>query len=136
MSVFSNTHHMLTLKYTKDEYSGGAHGKYMVYFKVFNLKKNKVLQLSDVLTIQDPEIWDRILSDNFFKADTEKGQAEMLLVKKITPNNNFYFDAEYLYFYYNPYEITAYAAGPVVIKVPLSDIKPFLQADFIKQMDL
>ena len=74
--------------------------------------------------------------DNFLKNDTEKKQAEMLLVKEIPLNNNFYFDTEFLYFLYNQYEITAYAAGPVLIKIPLSDIKPLLTKAFIQRQGL
>ncbi|KIA83589.1 hypothetical protein OA84_08820 [Kaistella solincola] len=136
MAVFSNTNGFLTLVYTGDGYTGGAHGYYYKKFKVFDLKNNKTVQLSDVLTNQDAGIWGRILMDNFLKNDLQKGQSEMLLVKKIPLNDNFYFDAEHLYFLYNQYEIAAYAAGPVLIKVPLSDIKPFLNSDFKKRIGL
>ena len=136
MAVFSNTNDFLTLVYTGDGYTGGAHGYYYKKFKVFDLKNNKTLQLSDILTKQDAEIWSRILMDNFLKNDLENGQSQMLLVKKIPLNNNFYFDAQNLYFLYNQYEIAAYAAGPVLIKVPLSDIKPFLNSSFKERIGL
>ena len=136
MAVFSHTNDFLTLVYTGDGYTGGAHGYYYKKFKVFDLKNNKTLQLSDILTNQDAEIWGRILMDNFLKNDLENGQSKMLLVKKIPLNNNFYFDAENLYFLYNQYEIAAYAAGPVLIKVPLSDIKPFLNSGFKNRIGL
>jgi hypothetical protein len=72
--------------------------------------------------------------DNFLKNDAGKGQSEMLLVKEISPNNNFYFDKENLYFLYNQYEITAYAAGPVLIKIPFSDIKLMVKPEFLKRI--
>ena len=136
MKVFSNAFDFLTVQYSGDGFTGGAHGYYYENYKVFDLKNNKTVQLGDVLSDQDPEIWNRILTDNFFKNDGDRGQAEMLLVKQIPLNNNFYFDQENLYFIYNQYEITAYAAGTVLIKVPMSDVKPFLQSDFKERLSL
>ena len=74
--------------------------------------------------------------DNFIQNDGDKGQVEMLLVKKIPLSNNFYFDDENLYFLYNQYEITAYAAGTVLIKIPFSDIKPLLTDAFKNRQNL
>lgn len=74
--------------------------------------------------------------DNFLKNDLEKGQAEMLLVKEIPLNDNFYFDKEALYFLYNQYEITAYAAGPVLIRIPFSAIKPLMKSEFKTRIGL
>lgn len=136
MKVLSNENDWLTIKYSGDGYTGGAHGYYYESYKVFDLKTKKTLQLTDVVTETQSKIWNKILMDNFLANDSEKGQAEMLLVKEIPLNSNFYFDREFLYFLYNQYEITAYAAGTVLIKVPLSDIKPFLTQEFIKRQDL
>ncbi|MCB4235346.1 RsiV family protein [Kaistella anthropi] len=126
----------ITIQYTASGYTGGAHGYYNEIYKVFDLKTNKTLQLSDILKVQDAEIWSRILMDHFLKNDLEKGQAAALLVKEIPLNNNFYFDKEYLYFLYNQYEIAAYAAGSVLIKIPLSEIKPFLNDEFKTRLKL
>ncbi len=136
MKVFSNENDFLTIKYTGDGFSGGAHGYYYENYKVFDLRENKTLQLSDILLTPDSSVWKRALMDNFLKNDEGKGQKEMLLVKEISPNKNFYFDKENLYFLYNQYEITAYAAGPVLIKVPLSEIKLMLKPEFIKRIGL
>lgn len=136
MKMISNQNQYLTIQYTGDGYTGGAHGYYFENYKVFDLKNNKTVQLTDVIKEEESSVWNKILMDNFLKNDAENGQAEMLLVKEITLNNNFYFDQENIYFLYNQYEITAYAAGPVLIKVPLGDIKPFLNSDFKKRMNL
>lgn len=134
MKVHSNENNLLTIQYTSDGFSGGAHGFYNETYKVFDLKENKTVQLSDILMTPDSNIWKRALMDNFLKSDAGKGQSEMLLVKEISPNNNFYFDKENLYFLYNQYEITAYAAGPVLIKIPFSDIKLMVKPEFLKRI--
>ncbi|QOW09275.1 DUF3298 domain-containing protein [Kaistella flava (ex Peng et al. 2021)] len=136
MKVFSKENDFLTIQYTGDGYTGGAHGYYYENYKVFDLKNNKTVHLEDIVSNQDSKIWNPILMDNFTQNDGDKGQVEMLLVNEIPLNNNFYFDKEYLYFLYNQYEITAYAAGTVLIKIPLSDIKPLLADEFIRRQGL
>ena len=136
MKLFSTLGDFMTIQYLSSGYTGGAHGYYNEIYKVFDVKTNKTIQRSDILKVQDSDIWSRILMDHFLKNDLENGQAEMLLVKEIPLNNNFYFDKENLYFLYNQYEIAAYAAGPVLIKVPLSEIKPFLTDEFKNKLKL
>ena len=136
MKLFSNKNELLTIKYSGDGFTGGAHGYYYEFYKIFDLKNNKTLHLSDVFSERDPKIWSRILMDNFLKNDLKKGQAEMLLVKEIPLTENFYFGEEHIYFLYNQYEITAYAAGTVLIKVPYSAIKPLLKNDLKARLEL
>lgn len=136
MTLFSTMNDFMTVQYINSGYTGGAHGYYNETYKVFNIKTNKTLQLEDILRIKDRQVWNRILMENFLENDLENGQSEMLLVKKIPLTSNFYFDKENLYFFYNQYEITAYAAGPVTIKIPYSEVKPFLNSDFRAALDL
>ena len=136
MTIFSNKNDLLTIKYSGDGFTGGAHGYYYEFYKVFDLQTKKTLQLSDVLSDKNPKIWSKILMDHFLKNDLENGQSEMLLVKEIPLNDNFYFDQDHLYFLYNQYEITAYAAGPVLIKVPFSAIQTILKSEFKKRLGI
>jgi hypothetical protein len=39
-------------------------------------------------------------------------------------NDNFALTATGIVFYYNPYEIAAYAAGPTLLELPLPSNKP------------
>lgn len=136
MKLFSNTNNLLTVQYSGDGYTGGAHGYYYEFYKTFDLKNNKTLHLSDIISDKDPTIWSRILMDNFLKNDLEKGQAQMLLVDQIPLTENFYLDNKNLYFLYNQYEIAAYAAGPVLIKVPYATINPLLTAEIKTRLGL
>lgn len=136
MTIFSNKNDLLTIKYSGDGFTGGAHGYYYEFYKVFDLQTKKTLQLADVLSDKNPKIWSKILMDHFLKNDLENGQSEMLLVKEIPLNDNFYFDQDHLYFLYNQYEITAYAAGPVLIKVPFSAIQTIVKSEFKKRLGI
>lgn len=136
MKMFSKLYDFMTIQYKADGYTGGAHGYYNEMYRVFDLKTNKNLKLDDILKVRDAKIWSRILMTHFLENDLERGQAEMLLVKEIPLNDNFYFDQDHLYFLYNQYEIAAYAAGPVLIKIPFTEIKPFLKQDFREKLNL
>lgn len=136
MKLFSKLKNFMTIKYSMDGFSGGAHGYYNEIYKVFDTEKNTTIQLKDIIKNPSDKIWTKILMNNFLNGDLEKGQAEMLLVKEIPLNSNFYFDQENLYFLYNQYEITAYAAGPVLIKVPFTEIKPLLTPEFKTSLKL
>lgn len=136
MDVHSHENDLLTLVYTGEGFTGGAHGYYYEFYKVFDLKNKKTIQLTDVILDVKATIWSKILMDNFLKNDLQNGQAQMLLVKDIPLNDNFYFDKENLYFLYNQYEIAAYAAGPILIKVPFATIKPLMKTDIKTRLGL
>lgn len=136
MKMLSLLNDYITVQYKADGYTGGAHGYYNELYRVYDVKTNKQITLADILKVRDAKIWSRILMDQFLKNDLERGQAEMLLVKEIPLNDNFYFDQNNLYFLYNQYEIAAYAAGPVLIKIPYTEIKPFLTQDFRTKLNL
>lgn len=132
MDFLSFKNDILTIMYQNDGYSGGAHGYYNILYKNFDLKKNSVIQVSDVFK----DAKSQEISDLLMKYFINKEQKEMLLEQKITANNNFYFDDKSITFVYNHYEITAYAAGVVEITIPFSVLKPYLKPDFISRNNL
>ena len=136
MNLFSKLNNFMILQYKSNGFTGGAHGYYNEIYKVFNLGNKTTLQLNQIIKKPADKIWSKILMNNFLNEDLDKGQAEMLLVKEIPLNNNFYFDQKNLYFLYNQYEITAYAAGPVLIKIPFTEVKPLLTSEFKAALNL
>lgn len=129
MTLISHENDLLTLLYSGSGYSGGAHGYYYESYKVFDLKKNVVINQKDVFKNPNDPAWAKILNDHF----TDPDQRDMLLADKITLNNNFFFDDQKITFVYNQYEITAYAAGVVNITIKFSEIKNMLKPEFIKE---
>ncbi len=126
MNVFSHKKDLLIITYENSGFSGGAHGYYHIFFKNFDLKNKKTLELKDIFKDPAKMKWNQLLSSYFDNDD----QKEMLLVDKIPVNNNFYIDEEGISFVYNQYEITAYAAGVITISIPYADIKSFLKPEF------
>ncbi len=132
MKVFSNQNNILTLRYTGDGYSGGAHGYYYENYKNFNLKTNKTYQLNDLFSTIDAKNWEPILLKNYLK-DYEE---ELLFEKEIPLNSNFYFDGKEITFVYNQYEIGPYAAGVFYIKIPFAEISKYLKPQFKSEINI
>lgn len=134
MSVFSNQDDLLTIRYTNGGFSGGAHGYYNELYKVFDLKNDKSILLSDIVKNPNDKIWNQLLMDSFTKNDKDNGQKDMLLEKIIPINTNFYLGNKSITFVYNQYEITAYAAGLVYITLDYKDIKEQLKPEFLQRV--
>ncbi len=62
--------------------------------------------------------------------------SDMLLLKTIPANENFYFDEKNLYFHYSPYEIAAFAAGDIIIPVSWEELKGTLTSQFKERMKI
>ena len=130
MKRVSHINDFLTLAYRADGFTGGAHGYFVENYKVFDLKENKVVHQEDIFKNPKDSKWQKILMAHF----TNKDQKEMLLVDTIEMNNNFYFDDHTITFVYNQYEITAYAAGVVEIKIPFDAVKSDLKDSFLERL--
>lgn len=139
MNVVSNQNDILTLSYSNNGFSGGAHGYQNVFYKNFDLKSGKVIQLSDIFIDLNKVDWNKNLIENFNKLDFgmgEKSNSGLLFENKIPVNNNFFFDGKNITFTYNQYEIAPYAAGIIQIPIPFSELKPYLKPEFIKRMNI
>lgn len=132
MKVFSNQNSILTIRYTGDGYSGGAHGYYYEQYKNFNLKTNKTYQLNDVFSTIDAKTWEPVLLKKYLRDYDE----DLLFEKEIPLNSNFYFDEKSITFVYNQYEIGPYAAGVFYIKIPLAEISEYLDPQFKSEMNI
>lgn len=128
MKIFSKDDNFMTLQYTGDGFSGGAHGYYYEFYKNFNIKSAKTLQLSDVLNTTDSKTWDPILMKAFLR--NKDYTIDLLFDKRVPLNDNFYFDDKSIHFVYGQYEIAPYAAGIINIEVPFSTISNYLSPEF------
>ena len=130
MNVFSKTDTLLTILYSFETYEGGAHGSYGECYKIFDLKNNKQILLTNIIKNTKDKIWNEILMNKFIQQYDET--KDMLLEDTISLNDNFFFDDKEITFVYNHYEITAYAAGIIFIQIPFYEIKNLLTDDFVE----
>jgi len=142
MKQISHQNDFLQLEYLSSAYEGGAHDNYWFSNRVFDLKNEKKLVLSDITTMPKAKL-SQILRKNLDKKPSgttdSKGDvknSKMLLVEVIEPNENFYFDDKNLYFHYSPYEIAAFAAGDIVIPVSWQDLKGTLKPEFMSRLKI
>lgn len=112
-------------------YTGGAHGNYGTGYSVYDLAKGKRLTLNDILTDEGQKKMPALLEKNYRQQnDVPKEQSLMeagLFGDTINANENFAFTPGCLMFCYVPYEIGPYAAGEIIIYIPISDIEKYLK---------
>ncbi len=114
---------LLVYRINYNEYTGGAHGIYMTTFLNMDLINLRPLKLDDIFTGDYKEaltdlLWNQLMADK--KVTTHEALEDMGYgsTGDIAPTENFYLDKDGITFYYNVYDITPYAMGPVEIKIP------------------
>lgn len=142
MKLKSNTNDFLQIEYMFSSYEGGAHGNYGFSERVFDLKNNKKLTLKDITTMPKARLEALLMKNiNTIPSGTTDSQgavknSDMLLLKTIPTNENFYFDEKNLYLHYSPYEIAAFAAGDIIIPVSWEELKGTLTSQFKDRMKI
>lgn len=123
---------VLTLEREYAEYSGGAHGRHEIHYYNFNLATGDTLLLENLIVPGGLEAVNALI--NFYFREQNRLTEEESLVEKaglsvesIPLTENFALDKKGIRFYYNPYEIAAYSAGPIIVEVPMLDLTPFLR---------
>ncbi len=125
------------LSCTSSEYSylGGAHSNTYLRFTNFKLKSGEIIDLSDILIAGFLPELNSIVEPIFRK---EKNLTEDINLteagfwfddNKFSVNNNFTIGKDGLTFFYNSYEITAYAYGPTELFIPYKSIKKLIKPD-------
>ena len=122
---------LLTYRYRYEEYTGGAHGIYMTSFLNLNLETMTPVRLAD-LFVNDYEepltdlLWNQLMADH--KVTTHEALEEIgyATTGRLEPTENFFLTPEGITFYYNVYEITPYAMGPVEITLPYDAMEHLL----------
>jgi hypothetical protein len=60
----------------------------------------------------------------------------ILFENHLATTDNYYFTNKGLGFYYFPYEVAAYAVGPIQVFVTFAELKPYLRPDFASRLKL
>ncbi len=114
-------------------YSGGAHGLHSYDYLIIDVENEKKLSFSDIFEKSKvsnihKKVIDALKKDNDLRVNLFSDTFE-----DVGLSENFYFDKENFYFVYAPYEIGTYSLGSPQIKVPISELKPFLKTNFINK---
>jgi len=130
-----NDDNILSCFFSEYSYLGGAHPNTFLTYTNFNLKSGKIIILSDILIDRFLNELNNIAEPIFRK---EKELTEDINLTeagfwfdndKFSVNNNFTIGKDGLTFFYNNYEITAYAYGPTELFIPYKSIKKLIKPD-------
>jgi hypothetical protein len=125
---------VLSLKFTISDYTGGAHGNLYFQTYTFDLAQNRVLALSDlfqpgtdILGTLEPIVQQDLAAQLGEYADTQMIQAG---TSSLDGYASFAVTPDTLVFYFAPYDVAAYAAGPQTVEIPLAQISGILAPPF------
>lgn len=134
----------ISLAFSEYAYLGGAHPNHYTQFFVLDLNSGNKITLEDIFIEGYKPILNNIAEEEFRKLK-ELGEHEDLDNagfwfddNKFSINDNFALGDDGVTFYYNSYEITAYAYGPTELRIPLAKIGELMKeggilAEFMKQ---
>lgn len=105
------------------EYSGGAHGYTSLYYFVFDLKTGKRLTEADIFTGNYEEVLTKILLKKLESEDCFAG----FYIDKVRPNGNFFINEKGITYFFNSYEIAAYACGNFEVFIPFEELHTMMQ---------
>lgn len=123
---------VLTLERDYSDYSGGAHGRHETHYYNFDVATGDTLLLDDLIKPGAMEALAALVDFHYREQEGLPAEASLakdgkLNVESIPLTENFALDEKGIRFFYNPYEIAAYAAGPIIIEVPMVDLQPYLK---------
>lgn len=134
--VLHQTANYIALEYVHSDYSGGAHPNTNFSFINYNPKTNQPLTL-DSLIDKGNKAKLTSVAEGIFRKDEKLSPTEPLAGKyffsdgKFTLPDNFYVSNKGLVFFYNPYEIKAYAFGTTEITIPFAALKEIAKSNTI-----
>jgi hypothetical protein len=134
----------ISLIFSENTYLGGAHPNSYTVFTVLDLNSGNKITLEDIFIADYEPILNKVAEEEFRKLKELEEYEDLDEAgfwfddNKFSINDNFALSDEGLTFYYNNYEITAYAYGPTELIIPLAKISQLIKdggilAEFMKQ---
>ncbi len=127
----------ISFRITENSYLGGAHPNSYSVLTVFDLITGNKVSLNDIFNKGYQTKLNQIAEKEFrvlkeISVDESLNDAGFWFEdNKFTINDNFALTDEGITFYYNNYEITAYAYGPTELVIPISKISEIIKKDGI-----
>lgn len=129
------TAHALTVKVETFAYTGGAHPNSNLSFYTFDRQTGRLLILTDLFA--DTTALAGVVEKAFRKQQGLLPQYDLeergyfLRDGKFFLPANIGFGRDGMIFYYNPYEIAAYALGPIAVTVPYEQLNGIMQDQWL-----
>jgi hypothetical protein len=127
--VKMNRENIFSIDFMDYSFTGGAHPNTFVTFKNFDLSDGEEISLDKIISKDKQNELTSIAEAEFRKLKELTSEADLGQAGFWFENNKFYLNENFLIgdsslvFYYNNYEITAYAFGPTELEIQYSKIK-------------
>jgi len=129
VNVETLTDSLLSLSLKEDYFTGGAHGGHSTFFININPNTGEAFTLQNYL-MPDQEESVRRIGERIFRREHELADTASLIENmfefpndRFELNKNYGFTKDGILFYYNSYEIAAYAMGPSEVLIPYDSLK-------------
>ncbi len=135
--VKMNKDNIFSIDFLDYSFTGGAHPNTFVAFKNYNVSNGEEIKLDEIITANKLDELTSIAEAEFRKLKELTSEADLGQAGFWFENNKFYLNENFLIrdsslvFYYNNYEITAYAFGPTELEIPYSKIKNLIRENSI-----
>lgn len=103
---------------------GGAHPMHWEKFLNLDATSGKRLMLADLLKPGYEAALEKILTKKAMELEKVKTEQELASEPRVT--ENFILEDDGIVFYFNPYDIAAYAQGAIVLKVSYAELREWL----------
>ena len=123
---------VVSLRFSEQIYSGGAHANTTRGYRSFHSATGRPVELEQIIAPADRRAFDALAAAMFRQIrDIPPGvslaEAGFWFEHgRFRLNDNFALTGEGLLFYFNPYEVAAYAAGPTALLIPFSRADGFI----------
>lgn len=137
-SVLLNNAKQLTIQLSSYAYTGGAHGMNSTTYFVFDAATGRRLFFDDLFVSGSRGSLNALIEARFREdrglssSDRLDGEKGGLFENRIAFTTNFALTDKGISFFYNPYEIAPYAAGPTEIELRFEDIKGLLKPEYLR----
>ena len=127
-----NKNNIFSIDFMEYAYTGGAHANTFVEFRNFSLLNGNQITLDEVISPSKQNDLTDVGEDEFRMLKELSEEADLGQAGFWFENNQFYLNDNFLItdsslvFYYNNYEITAYAFGPTELIIPYTKIKSLI----------
>lgn len=123
------TDSLISVAVTTEIFSGGAHGYKTLSFLNFDLNSGKLLSKNDIFEEDFTEFAEQKFREKQGIPEGDNINSTGFWFEKNTFNlpENIGFRGDQVVLVYNSYEIAPYAAGDIVMEIPLEEVRPFIK---------
>lgn len=127
--IFLRNEHIISIGVTAEIFSGGAHGYKTLTFLNFNPSTGKVLSKSDIFEERFTDfIEQKFRQEQGIPEDEHINSTGFWFENEsFSLPENIGFSEDKIILVYNSYEIAPYAAGDIVMEIPLEEVRPYLK---------